>query len=870
MKPGIFLRSLALFALLPGSVCTAQTTVQTLPQLKPIPALPFTTGPLTISQHAIPNHPFTVTGTGGAILGMQDGTSELWQFPLKFFSKLQIQAEVDGYSVPINLNANAATLQVSPDHTTLTYAHAAIVVKQHMFVPAGEGNQGLGGVIVFEVQSIAPATITISLTPSMVLQWPAPQYGQPGWEWLPATTNPTPNQPLDPVTASGIYGVYTDNPELWGVIGIAGTTPGYISPYQEHPHTLPLQFRLRFDPKKDAGRMYPLLCEVAHSGEKNSSPTQATLRQRLVDRAANLPAIWAHTQQYYAHFFDTRLTAQTPDPHFDQAFAWAELSIDKAQVATSTGEIGLIAGWYPSFDSARPGFGWFFGRDTLWSSYAINAYGDSALTRRALDFLIARQRSDGKMMHEFSQTAGLLTGPLAWSNFPYEYAAADSTPLYLLAMQDYVRSTGDLTYLRKNWESLQRAFHFERSHDSDGDGVYDNSQGTGWVEGWPPRLPHQELYLAALDRDATDAMAQLATWMNDTQLAEQARTTAQNLAKAVEAYRLPNGQYAFSRNADGTYDPTLTVYPSVALWSSGTGLAQPQTMLTRWSAHLFATDWGTRAVSSSDPVYDPISYHQGTVWPLFTGWTAMAEYRGNRPLAGLASLQRNIDLTWAQDPGAVTEVLSGRFYEPLGRSSTHQLWSSAMVLSPAMKGLFGVEPDAPNRTVIVHPHLPPTWDHASLSNLHLGNDTFTLTLDRQTAMLSITATSPAPTTLCLRAQPSIAAAPTAECAEKPSIRHELKIQLPPVELQLLSPEKPEFGDETRLPRVIDEHADLHSLTIQVEALANSAVTFALRTNARVTPTSTDQLRDGKLLVTMPAPQPGSTDVFVTKEVTIRW
>ena len=869
MKPGFVFRTALLFTLFVPSVCTAQT----LPQLKSIPALPFPSGALTISQAAVPNRPFTVTGTGGAILGMQDGTAELWQFPLKFFSGLQIQAEVDGYPVPINLNADVATLQVSPDHSTLTYAHSAIVVRQHMFVPAGEGNQGLGGVIVFEIQSIAPVTLTVSLTPSMVLQWPAPQYGQPSWDWLPGTTS-TPAEhpaPIDPATASGIYGVYTDNPELWGLIGLAGSTPGNISPYQEHPRTLPLQFRLRFDPKKNSGQMYPLLCEIARPGEKNSDATQAALRQRLVDRAAALPTIWSHTQQYYAHFFDTRLTAQTPDPHFDQALAWAELAIDKAQVATSTGEVGLIAGWYPSFDSARPGFGWFFGRDTLWSSYAINAYGDPALTRRALDFLIARQRPDGKMMHEFSQTAGLLTGTMAWSNFPYEYAAADSTPLYLLAMQDYVRATGDMAYLKKNWDSLQRAYHFERTHDSDGDGVYDNSQGTGWVEGWPPRLPHQELYLAALDRDATSAMAQLASWMNDAQLAQEARATAQNLTKSVEAYRLPNGQYAFSRNADGTYDPTLTVYPSVALWSSSAGLAQPQIMLIRWSAHLFSTDWGARAVSSNDPVYDPISYHQGTVWPLFTGWTAMAEYRGNRPLAGLASLQRNIDLTWAQDPGAVTEVLSGRFYEPLGRSSTHQLWSSAMVLSPAIKGLFGVEPDAPNHALILHPSLPATWDRASLSNLLIGDDRYSLTLERQSGSLTITATSAAPTVLCLRAKSAISVTDDPiPCAEKPSTRHELKLPLAPVELQLLPPGKPEFGDETRLPRVIDEHADARSLTIQVEAHAGSTVSFAVRTNAKVTPTSSEELRDGKLQVVMP-PQPlAATDSFITKEVTIRW
>jgi hypothetical protein len=89
-----------------------------------------------------------------------------------------------------------------------------------------------------------------------------------------------------------------------------------------------------------------------------------------------------------------------------------------------------------SGDSARPGFGWFFGRDSLYTLYAINGYGDFALSKSELEFLIHRQRADGKIMHEYSQTAAAID----WQAFPYMYAAADSTPLFLMAIADYVRS----------------------------------------------------------------------------------------------------------------------------------------------------------------------------------------------------------------------------------------------------------------------------------------------------------------------------------------------------------------------------------------------------------------------------------------------
>ena len=110
-------------------------------------------------------------------------------------------------------------------------------------------------------------------------------------------------------------------------------------------------------------------------------------------------------------------------------------------------------------------------------------------------------------------------------------------------------------------------------------------------------------------------------------------------------------------------------------------LPTPDAMLSLWASPHFSTDWGVRSVNDTAAVFDPISYHQGSVWPLFTGWASLAQYRADRPLAGYAALMRNVDLTWAQDPGFVTEVLSGRFFQPLGRSSSHQLWSSAMVLS---------------------------------------------------------------------------------------------------------------------------------------------------------------------------------------------
>jgi glycogen debranching enzyme len=775
--------------------------------LQPVVQFLLSDGPLIIRQTVQPQHPFTVTGSTGAILGLQNGNVELWRLPTKVFSNLHLTAELDGYTVPIDLNAAAATIDVQPDHTTITYSHAAITVRQHMFVPAGESNQARGAIIFFEIESIRPATLTISFEPAMVQQWPAPSFGRPSANWLP-------------IGSGGAFVLSTDNPAIFGMVGMPNATSGPLPPYQERPQALPLQFKLRFDPSRDQHHFFPMIAEISRPDEKNSPTTVAAMESRLVATAEALPEVYRQTRSHYDHFFDSRLTIHTPDPHFDAAMQWAEIAIEQAKVRTGN-ETGLVAGWYPSFDSTRPGFGWYFGRDTLWTLYAVNSYGDKTLARQALEFLAKRQRADGKMMHEFSLTADDLHGDLNWATLGYEYAAADATPLFIMAVADYVRTTGDLEFLHAHWDQLKKAYDFDRAHDTDG--VYDNSQGTGWVEAWPPKMPHQEIYLAALDQASSQAIAEMAQLMQDQTLATSAAAQSKHIAEVVASYRQADGVYAFSRNTDGSFDQTSTIFPSVALWSDKKSLSEPDAMLSLWASHHFATDWGVRSVSDTAAVFDPISYHQGSVWPLFTGWASLAQYRADRPLAGYAALMRNADLTWAQDPGFVTEVLSGRFFQPLGRSSSHQLWSSAMVLSPAIRGLFGIDVDALHRNLHLQPHLPASWDFAEIHNVRVGDDLYEIKLKRERNHLLATVSSTQPTILCLNNQ-------NEACHDRSTTSRTISLPLPAVEVSLPEQQLPEAGSVTSQPRVIDESYQTEHLSLTLEGVAGTTVDLFLRNN----------------------------------------
>ena len=92
-----------------------------------------------------------------------------------------------------------------------------------------------------------------------------------------------------------------------------------------------------------------------------------------------------------------------------------------------------------------------------------------------------------------------------------------------------------------------------------------------------------------------------------------------------------------------------------------------------------ATDWGARILSNTSRLYDPLSYHYGSVWPLFTGWASVGAYRYGRPHVGYQALMANALLRSRSAMGYVTELLSGDFNAPFGRSSDHQVWSEAMV-----------------------------------------------------------------------------------------------------------------------------------------------------------------------------------------------
>lgn len=233
-------------------------------------------------------------------------------------------------------------------------------------------------------------------------------------------------------------------------------------------------------------------------------------------------------------------------------------------------------------------------------------------------------------------------------------------------------------------------------------------------------------------------------------------------------------------------------------------------------------------------------------------------------------MELDVDLTWTQDPGFVTEVISGAFFQPLGRSSSHQLWSSAMVLAPAIRGLFGVEVDALHRTLQLQPHLPASWDSAELDNVRVGDDLYTVTLKRERGSLMATVRSPQETVLCLTAQPETA---MSACHDRAATAHTLSLPLPPVEVSFNGQQLPEVGATTSQPRVIEESYQADNLSLTMEGIAGTTAELSLRRNSERLQSKGDtnvkvdgaQRVGDKLKIVFP---PGSG--FVSQRIRISW
>src|SRR5258705_11849499 len=390
--------------------------------------------------------------------------------------------------------------------------------------------------MLLDVKSVLPMTVTTSFRPRLKLAWPAGlMTGNLEWD-----------------EKQHAYYITEESKRFVGMIGSPAARDISVMPYQEEPRDVPV--RLAIEPAADALKSHFIPIVITGSVEGRNKAKESY--QRLLSSAQSL---YDKNVSYYDRLQNETTSIKTPDERLNNAFQWAKVGVDKGIATNPFLGTGLVAGFRTSGESERPGFAWFFGRDALWTALAITSYGDYRAVRTALDFLKKFQRDDGKIPHEISQSAGLIPW---FKDYGYPWASADATPLYIIAHGDYWRTSGDLEFIKKNWDSIVKAYRFTAASDTDGNGLIENTNfGHGWVEGGALYPPHEEIYMQGLWIEALGCIAELADRLNDSKLAAEARAAAERTRAAAEkAYWLADrGFYAFATNrpqaTPGTAEP---------------------------------------------------------------------------------------------------------------------------------------------------------------------------------------------------------------------------------------------------------------------------------------------------------------------------
>jgi glycogen debranching enzyme len=432
----------------------------------------------------------------------------------------------------------------------------------------------------------------------------------------------------------------------------------------------------------------------------------------------NPEKVFQQSQKYYEDLLDEKLMITSPDEAFNQAYRWAVIGADRFFVHTPGVGKSLVAGYATTADgwdgghdvSGRPGYSWYFGRDAQWSGMALNGYGDFEKVRDILKLFIDYQSANGKILHELT-TSGVV-----------HYDAADATPLFIVLAGHYLRYSGDKEFIRKNWSHIERALAFCYSTDRNNDHLIDNALvGHGWVEGGHLFGGQSTLYLSACWSRALEEAAFMADVIGKSGK-KKYREDAERVKRIIND-KFWNEQETFfyhSVNADGSFVDDKTVMPAIPLYFGQIDSAKRKPVLEAFAYDNFSADWGVRIVGKDHPQFNPEGYHTGSVWPLYTGWTAMAEYKNDRPLQGFVHTMNNLQVYKHWSKGFIEEVMHGLEYKPSGVCA-HQCWSETMALQPLYEGMLGLEPLATESRLKLAPAFPIHWKDIQVHNLRMDD-----------------------------------------------------------------------------------------------------------------------------------------------------
>ncbi|WP_421730967.1 glycogen debranching N-terminal domain-containing protein [Brevundimonas sp.] len=432
--------------------------------------------------------------------------------------------------------------------------------------------------------------------------------------------------------------------------------------------------------------------------------------------------------------------------------AWLDQS--RADIALLTTD--LPTGPYPY--AGTPWFSTPFGRDGIISAWQM-LWLDPSLARGVLTYLASRQATEvsafrdsapGKIMHE---TRGGEMSALHEVPFGLYYGGVDTTCLFVALAGAYARRTGDLDLIRKLWPNLIAATEWMRDYgDSNGDGLIDYARAAetglsnqGWKDsedsifhrdGRFPKGPIALLEVQGYAYAAWLAMADLGARLGDAR-AQAWEERAHEIRFLVEDkfWMEDEGFYAIALDGDGEQCRSIGSNAGHLLFSGLPSAERAARVTKRMLSAEFRSGWGLRTLAKGQARFNPMSYHNGSVWPHDTSLAVagMARY-GERDAVAL--ILGEIYTAASHFQMRLPELFCGFEREPGEGPIAYpvaclpQAWAAGSAFL-MLQASLGVDVDALEGVVTVaNPTLPAGVERMTVSDLKVGGSRVDLIFER--------------------------------------------------------------------------------------------------------------------------------------------